>query len=346
MNKLRVGITMGDINGIGPELIIKTFSNELMYNHCIPIIYGSAKALSFHKNTLKNNQVHYQKIKDYDQIKDKQLNVVNCIDPDLRIEIGKETIDGGNAAINALKAALNDLKDNRFDILVTAPVNKKLISDYLNEHFSGQTEFITQYAGADESMMLLATDYLKVGLVTTHIPLEEVKSNLSTEGINKKLSLFNRALKEDYLINKPKIAVLSLNPHAGDNGLMGKEEIDIISPAIQKAYNNGIYAFGPYAADGFFGMGQFKAFDGVLAMYHDQGLVPFKTLAFEGVNFTTGLPIVRTSPDHGPAYALAGKNKADIDSFRNAIFMGIDIYRNRISYREDHKNPIIKKKKR
>lgn len=346
-NKIRVGITIGDFNGIGPEVILKTFEDNRLYEYCAPIVYGSTKVLNHYKKLFEMEKPQYSIAKYYNdelELRPKILNVVNCWDEDVEVQPGSESTDAGKYALKAIDDALHDMKEGMFDVLVTAPINKNLIPEK-EPKFTGHTEYITKYVEVEESLMLLTSERFKVGLVTNHLPLNEVAGNISKDRILHKLRLLNTTLTQDFGFNHPKIAVFGLNPHAGDNGLLGTEEKDIIAPAIEKARNEGIMAFGPYPADGFMGSGEFQKFDGVLAMYHDQGLVAFKTLNFgSGVNFTAGLPMVRTSPDHGTAYDIAGKNEASADSFRQALYLAIDIFRNRQDYAEIAANPLKRKK--
>lgn len=328
--KPKVGITIGDINGIGPEIIIKMLSDDRIYAFCQPIIYGSTKVLSFYKKKLGIDKFKYAHLKDWNKLPPKQSYVVNCIDEHAIVSIGEEKDEAGKYALDSLNTALQDWKDGNIDMLLTAPINKNLVAKHTTEDFKGHTEYISTFCGADDSLMLLTSDRLTVGLVTNHIPINLVAAKLKTSLITNKILMLNNSLKNDFGIQKPKIAVLGLNPHAGDNGLLGSEEKDIIAPAINDAMSRGVYAFGPYPSDGFFGTSDYTKFDGILAMYHDQGLIPFKAIAFEeGVNFTSGLPLVRTSPDHGTAYNIAGKNIASEASMRNALFTALDIYKNR-----------------
>lgn len=329
-DKIKIGISIGDINGIGLEIIIKTLMDNRMMNHFTPIVYGSPRIASYHRKVLGINDFSFNRIRDVKEASQKRPNMQVCWNEEVIIELGKSSNVAGEYALKSLQYALDDLKTGKIQALVTAPVNKNnMQSDAFK--FPGHTEYLQHEFGASNSLMFLISDNLRVGVVTGHIPLKEVASQITKENILKKLKLMNNSLKTDFGISKPRIAVLGLNPHAGDNGTLGMEEQEIIAPAIQHAKeNNNILAFGPYPADGFFGSGKFSSFDAVLAMYHDQGLIPFKALEFgSGVNFTAGLPIIRTSPDHGTGYDIAGKNQADIDSFRSAIFAAIDIYKTR-----------------
>lgn len=341
---VKVGITHGDINGIGYEVILKTVSDLRLAELCVLVIYGSTKVASYHRKALELPAVNYNLIKNAEDAEINKVNVINCIPDDVKIELGKSTKIAGEAALTALEKATADLSSGLIDVLVTAPINKDNIQQE-NFHFPGHTEYLEQKFAkeGEKSLMILTNKNLRVALVTGHIPLSKVSESISTEKIKETLLIFNESLKKDFNIDNPRIAVLSLNPHAGENGLLGTEENDIIIPAIQAADQAGVLCFGPYAADGFFGSGRFTSFDGILAMYHDQGLAPFKTLAMEdGVNFTAGLPIIRTSPAHGTAYDLAGKNEASETSFREAIYQAIDIFRSRREYVNARQNPLRK----
>jgi 4-hydroxythreonine-4-phosphate dehydrogenase len=308
----------------------------------VPIIYGSTKIISYYKKSLDLESVHHQQLKDGQQLSFKALNVINCLDENIIINAGQPSAQSGEAALTSLNAALNDLKDGNIDAIVTAPLDKSNIKP-ASGTFTGHTEYIANYFGINETVMLLVCDKIKVGLVTNHIPVKDVAGNLTSKKIITKLEIINQSLHKDFGKMKPKIAVLGLNPHAGDKGLLGTEEKEIIIPAIQKAQEQGILAYGPYPADGLIGSGEYSKFDAVLAMYHDQGLVAFKSLCFgSGVNFTAGLPVIRTSPDHGTAFDIAGKNIALPDSFREAIFTAHEIFRNRKNYADDISNPLTK----
>jgi len=339
--KLKIGISIGDVNGIGLEVIIKTLSDSKIYDYCTPIVYGHTKVASFHRRAINVNEFNFQVISDASQAHDKKPNMINCWEEDVKIELGSVTEAGGKYALLSLQKATDDLVSGAIDALVTAPINKDNIqSDEFK--FPGHTEYLQERGGAAESLMFLVSDTLRVGVVTGHIPLAKVSESVTAEKIVAKLKLMDASLKGDFWIRKPRIAVLGLNPHAGDNGLIGSEEINIITPAIEEARANDILAFGPYPADGFFGNGAYMQFDAVLAMYHDQGLIPFKQIAFEsGVNFTAGLNFVRTSPDHGTAYDIAGKNLASEMSFREAIFTAIHIVKHRKETLELNENPLV-----
>ncbi|MDD3511878.1 MAG: 4-hydroxythreonine-4-phosphate dehydrogenase PdxA [Fermentimonas sp.] len=341
---IKVGITHGDVNGVGYEILMKTFSDIRMLELIHPIIYGSSKSASYHRKLLNNNSVNFNIINSVEESREGRINLLNCIKDETRIDIGTATAEAGESAYIALDCATKDLKENNIDVLVTLPINKDTIqSDQFK--FPGHTEFLEErFAGEGEkALMIMATQTMRVALATTHIPLKDVSSALSKELIAEKIRTLNNTLKRDFSIDAPRIAVLGLNPHAGENGLLGKEEEEIIAPVVKEAQEEWILCAGPYAADGFFGSGRFKEFDAILAMYHDQGLIPFKTMAMDmGVNYTAGLPIIRTSPDHGTAYDIAGKNEASDESFRQSIYMAVDIYRNRVIYDEARKNPLKK----
>ncbi|MGY6561978.1 MAG: 4-hydroxythreonine-4-phosphate dehydrogenase PdxA [Luteibaculaceae bacterium] len=338
--KIKVGISIGDVNGIGPEVVLKALSDKRILEDITPVIYASSKVISYHKKAVKLNELQFERIKDANQAKKQRINVIDAWEEDVNIELGQSTPTGGKFAFASLEAVTKDLSQNKIDVLVTAPINKKNIQE-AGFKFPGHTEYLADLSGADNPLMILVSDNLRVGLVTGHLPLQKVAESISLQAILEKLTIFNESLKKDFALVKPRIAVLSLNPHAGDNGAIGDEEQKIILPAIQKAKEQGMLAFGPYPADGFFGSDLFKKFDGILAMYHDQGLAPFKALSFNnGVNYTAGLPIVRTSPDHGTAYDIAGKGEANENSFRQAIYLACDIYKNRKFHKEINENPL------
>ncbi|MFR3188764.1 MAG: 4-hydroxythreonine-4-phosphate dehydrogenase PdxA [Phocaeicola sp.] len=340
--KIRVGITHGDINGIGYEVILKAFSDPTMLELCTPVVYGSPKVAAYHRKAM-DIQTNFSIINAASEIQDGRLNIMNCIDDELKVELTKPTPEAGQAALAALERAMGDYQEGLFDVLVTAPINKHTIqSDTF--HFPGHTEYIEQRVGeGQKALMILLKNDFRVALVTGHLPVSEIAHELSKELIQEKMAIFHRSLKYDFGIDSPRIAVFSLNPHAGDNGLLGKEEQNIIIPAIKEMTAKGIQCFGPYPADGFMGSGNYTHFDGILAMYHDQGLAPFKALAMdEGVNFTAGLPIVRTSSAHGTAYDIAGKGIASEDSFRQAVYVAIDVFRNRCMEREISARPLRK----
>jgi 4-hydroxythreonine-4-phosphate dehydrogenase len=341
--KIRVGITHGDTNGVGYEVILKCFASNDILELCTPIVYGSSKILNYHKKALGITTTQINVARDVAHIREGALNLVEVINDEVKVELGQPGKQAGKAAFEALEAAVSDLKRGDIDVLVTAPINKDNIhSEEFN--FPGHTEYLEASTGdGEKALMILCNDTMRVALVTTHVPLAKVAQAINKENIIQKLHTFNESLMRDFGIQNPRIAVLALNPHSGDNGLLGNEEKDIIAPAIQEASDDHIMCFGPYAADGFFGNNQYRRFDGVLAMYHDQGLAPFKTIAMnEGVNVTAGLPIVRTSPDHGTGYDIAGKGVASEASMRHAIFTAIDIYRNRQRYDDMYRNPLKK----
>ena len=325
----KIGITHGDLNGVGYEVIIKALADYAIMDICTPVVYGLAKAASYHRKYMEMPDFSFQFIKNIEQTSQKRPNLLNIYDEEVKIELGTSSKVAGQLAERALVMAGKDLKNNLIDAIVTAPVNKNNIqSDKFKFH--GQTEFFEYYFGGDKkAMMMMVAENLRVGFVTNHEPISNVASVITQERILNKLEILNHSLRQDFAIDNPKIAVLALNPHAGDDGLLGTEEKEIIHPAIEMAFQNKINAFGPFPADGFFASGQYCQFDAVLAMYHDQGMIPFKILGTEGVNFTAGLPIVRTSPAHGTAYDIAGKNIANGQSMRNAIYLALDILKNR-----------------
>ena len=339
-DKIVVGISQGDINGISYEVIIKALMDNRIFDFCIPVVYGSAKVAAYHRKALNIANFSFNNVKSAEEANLKRANIINCLDDNVRVELGKSTDIAGESSLISLEDAVKDLKEGKIDVLVTAPINKDNVqSEKFN--FPGHTEYLTKESESKESLMLMVSENLKVGVVTTHIPLNKVAESITEELILNKLRIMNKTLIQDFRIRKPKIAVLGLNPHAGDNGLLGTEEVDIVIPAINKAKEEGILALGPYPADGFFGSDNFKKFDAVLAMYHDQGLTPFKALAFNsGVNYTAGLDFIRTSPGHGTAYEIAGLGKASEISFRNAIYLACDIFRNRTEYKEISDDPL------
>jgi 4-hydroxythreonine-4-phosphate dehydrogenase len=341
--KIRLGITHGDTNGVGYEVIMKCFSSNDILELCTPIVYGSSKIMNYHRKALglQTTQVNITRNAGY--VKDSTLNVVDVINEDVKIELGQPGKQAGKAAFMALEAAVSDLKKGVIDVLVTAPINKENI--YSEEFaFPGHTEYLEASLGdGEKALMILCSDKLRVALVTTHLPIAQVAGAITKEMIVEKLKAFDTSLQQDFNVQKPRIAVLGLNPHCGDNGVIGNEEKTIIEPAIQEANDNNVMCFGPYAADGFFGNAQYLRFDGVLAMYHDQGLAPFKVISMnDGVNVTAGLPYVRTSPDHGTGYDIAGQGIANEQSMRQAIYTAIDIFRNRKNWDEMYQNPLKK----
>ena len=339
-----IGITCGDLNGIGLELVVKCFSDVRLLELCTPVIFASNKAVNFYRKTVGDTHFNYQSTRDYGRLNQKQVNVFSCWEEDVAITPGQLTDIGGKYAVQSLQTAVAALKQKQIDGLVTAPVHKKNIQSP-EFSFTGHTPFLKDsFQVNDVTMMMCAGDF-RVGLVTEHVPLSEVARYITKENILSKLQIMHRSLQRDFGIDKPRIAVLGLNPHAGDDGLVGTEEEQIIRPAIKEAKNNNMLVVGPYSADAFFARRSHLKFDAVLAMYHDQGLIPFKALASgEGINYTAGLPVVRTSPDHGVAFDIAGKGKADPESFLTAIFDCIDILRRRAGYDDNRKNPLQKLK--
>ena len=340
--KIRVAITQGDTNGVGYEVIFKAFADPAILELCTPIIYGSPKIAAYHKKAL-NLETNFTIINKAEEARDGRLNLLSCFDDEVKVELGQPSKEAGDAALRALDRAMTDFRAGLYDVLVTAPINKATIQSP-GFQFPGHTEYIeTSVGNGQKALMILMNETLRVALVTTHLAIRDISRAITKESIVEKATIFHTTLKRDFRISNPRIAVLALNPHAGDDGLLGSEEKEIISPAIEELAGKGIQAFGPYPADGFFGNGTYYHFDGVLAMYHDQGLAPFKTIALEsGVNFTAGLPIIRTSPDHGTAFDIAGQGKADENSMRQAIYTAIDVFRNRQNYDEPLKNPLPK----
>ena len=340
--KIKVGITHGDINGVGYEVILKSFSDPTMLELCTPIVYGSPKVATYHRKAM-DIPTNFSIISVAEDAQDGRLNILSCTEDELKVELTKATPEGGKAALDALERALKDYQEGLIDVLVTAPINKHTIqSDTF--HFPGHTEYIEERVGENrKALMILLKDDFRVALVTGHIPVKDIAASITKELVMEKLTIFHRSLKQDFGIDSPRIAVFSLNPHAGDNGVIGTEESEVIVPAIREMVAKGIQCFGPYPADGFMGSGNFCHFDGILAMYHNQGLAPFKALAMdEGVNFTAGLPIVRTSPAHGTAYDIAGQGVASENSFRQAIYTALDVFRNRKIEKEIQARPLRK----
>lgn len=337
---LRIGITHGDVNSVSYEVILKSLQDARIFELFTPVVYGSSKVASYHRKALDMADINFNIIKAANQAMDDKVNLVNVVTQEIKVELGQSSDVAGKAAFMALEAAVADLAQGSIDALVTGPINKQNIqsSEFT---FPGHTEYLAQKFNARDVLMLMVSDSIRIGVITGHVPLRDVPSLITQELILHKLRIFHNSLTRDFGIRKPKIALLGLNPHAGDKGVIGVEEETTIIPAIRKAFDEGIMAFGPFPADGFFGTSQIKEFDGVLAMYHDQGLIPFKTLAFHnGVNFTAGLPVIRTSPAHGTAYEIAGKNIASEESFRAAIYLAIDIHRNRKIHEEITANPL------
>lgn len=340
-HKIKLAITHGDINGIGYEVILKTFSDLRMFEHCTPILYGSTKVASYHKKLLtqQHQELNFSAIHDASQAMEKKFNVINLVPDEIKIDIGKSTEVAGKLSRLALDKACEDLKNGSVDVLVTAPINKKNIqsSDF---DFPGHTEYLSNKFNG-KSLMMMVCDRIRIGIVTNHLALHEVPAAITKELLLEKISIMHDSLKRDFGIPMPKIAVLALDPHAGDNGVIGSQDLEVVKPAIDEAYEGGTLVYGPYPSDGFFGSSEFNKFDGVLALYHDQGLIPFKLMSFtEGVNFTAGLDVIRTSPAHGTAYDIAGKGKASEQSFRRAVFLACDILRHRREYDQLTENPL------
>lgn len=340
MTKPIVGISQGDPNGVGLEVIIKTLQHEMIHDYCIPVLYGNPKSFIFNKKMMGLEKPNYFLIRDISEARPNQINLIATNNNPFEIQFGKPSEGAGNEALSAIDRMLQDVKAGKLNAIVTAPVDKSTIKT--QEGFTGHTGYLTRQLGNHPSLMILANEDLKVGLVTEHIPVSKVSESITKENIIEKLKVANESLKKDFAIVKPRIAVLGLNPHNGDNGALGNEEKDIIKPAVAQAVQEGIFCFGPYSADGFFGMKTYTKFDLVLAMYHDQGLIPFKSIAFDdGINFTAGLPIIRTSPDHGTGYDIAGKNIASAESFSNALFTAIKTYHQQNESEELKKNPLL-----
>lgn len=344
-DRIKVGITLGDMNGIGPEVILRTLSDSRLFQNIIPIVYGSNRVMNFYKKELHLDEITFQGAKDADQAVYKKANLISITREELLVEPGKVSQQAGKLAFESLQRAVQDLASNKIDVLVTAPINKKNIQSD-DFHFPGHTEYLAKYSNVEDALMLMCSETLRVGVVTGHIPLKDVNTHITKQAVLKKIVAIDKTLRTDFSIEKPKIAVLGLNPHAGDDGLLGMEEKDEINPAIHEARDQGILAIGPFPADGFFASSNWKNFDAILAMYHDQGLIPFKSIAGEyGVNYTAGLPIVRTSPAHGTAYDMAGKGLANEQSFRQALYMACDIYHTRMQNRELVANALQPQKK-
>ncbi|MEO6187843.1 MAG: 4-hydroxythreonine-4-phosphate dehydrogenase PdxA [Ginsengibacter sp.] len=337
-----VGFTSGDLNGIGPELILKALSDNRLLDFCTPVVFASNKVMNFYRKGIPDLNFIFSSTRDFSKINPKQVNLFNCWEEEVAIQPGVLTEDGGKYAAISLLSAAQALKDQHLDILVTSPLHKKNIQspDFT---YTGHTPFLQSFFRLNDVLMLLTAANFRVGLVTEHVPIKDVAEFITRESIFSKLKILHASLKRDFDIERPKIAVLALNPHAGDDGLIGSEEEQIIKPAIKEAKQHNMLVNGPFSADAFFARGYQHKFDAVLAMYHDQGLIPFKSLqGAEGINYTAGLPVIRTSPDHGTAFDIAGKNMADPSSFVAAIFAGIDILSNQAQYDENRKNPINK----
>ena len=338
--KIRLGITHGDINGIGYEVILKTFSDSRMLDFCTPVLYGSSKVATYHKNQLSLHQdININTVRDAAEASEKKFNVVNLTDEEIKIDMGRSTDIAGELSRKALDLACKDLKGGKIDVLVTAPINKKNIQSPTFD-FPGHTEYLSHQFGSS-SLMMMVCESVRMGIVTNHLALKDVPTTLTHNLLSDKLMLMNESLKRDFGVPMPKIAVLALDPHAGDNGIIGDFDDRVLKPVIEEMQDKGVLAYGPYPSDGFFGSREFFKYDGVMALYHDQGLIPFKLMSFwEGVNFTAGLPYVRTSPVHGTAYDIAGKDKANEQSFRSAVYLACNIQRNRKEYDELTADPL------
>jgi 4-hydroxythreonine-4-phosphate dehydrogenase len=342
LQKPVIGFTSGDINGIGLELIIKSLTDSRVTDLCTPVIFASNKCVNFYRKVLPDISFSYQAIKEFSKLNPKQINVYNCWDEEVHITPGQLTEAGGKYALISLQSAVQALKAGHIKALITAPIHKSNIQS-ANFNYSGHTPYLKAMFEVNDVVMLMTAQNMRVALVTEHVPVSEIAQHITKENILSKLKILHASLQKDFGIDKPKIAVLGLNPHAGDEGLIGSEEEKIIKPAVKEARLQNTLVFGAYSADAFFARGYHEKFDAVLAMYHDQGLIPFKSLSIgEGVNYTAGLPVIRTSPDHGTAFDIAGKGKADPGSFLEAIFVAVDIMRTRTNYEEMHKNPLRK----
>lgn len=337
---IKVGITHGDINGIGYEVIMKTLLDPRILEICTPIIYGSSRVLAYYRKALNISNFNLNSIRSGDEAHPKKAYLINCLDDNVKVEIGQSTQAGGEAAMISLKKATDELKNGKINVLLTAPINKNNVQSK-DFNFPGHTEFLANKFESTNYLMLMVSDKIRIGVVSGHVALSKVCEQITKENILSKIRIIHSSLLKDFGIRKPKIAVLGLNPHCGDNGLLGSEEKDIIIPAIKQAVDEKIVVTGPYSADGFFGSSNYGKFDAVLAMYHDQGLAPFKAIAFEsGVNFTAGLSVIRTSPAHGVGYDIAGKGEANENSFRQALYLACDVFNNRKIYQELSKNPL------
>jgi 4-hydroxythreonine-4-phosphate dehydrogenase len=337
-----IGITCGDLNGIGTELIIKTFSDHRILEHCTPVVFASNKVINFYRKSVTENNFNYQIIKDFTKVNHKQVNLFQCWEEDVQITPGQLTEAGGQYAVKSLQAAVQALQEGHIHGVVTAPIHKKNVQSE-SFQYTGHTPYLKDAAGVPDVLMLLYAEGIRVALVTEHLPVKEVTTSVTKQAIISKIRILHQSLRRDFGIDKPKIAILGLNPHAGDEGLIGNEEETVIRPAIKDMKQQNQLVYGPYSADAFFARRNYLQFDAVLAMYHDQGLIPFKTIAMgEGVNFTAGLPFVRTSPDHGTAFDIAGKNTADPSSFITSVFECVDIINRRNEYEERNRNPLRK----
>mgnify|MGYP000870749871 CR=1 FL=1 len=340
-SKIKVGITHGDLNGISYEVIIKLLADNRVTELYTPVIYGVSKIISYYRKLLNTSDFNLNIIRNAEHATAKKINLINLSDKEIRIEMGESTAIAGEMALQALDAAIKDIENKSIDVIVTAPLNKENVQMASKTHFTGHTGYLAQKANVNSYLMLMVAGNLKIGLVTEHLPLEDVTNAITPDVLRDKINILNESLQKDFNIRKPKVAVLSLNPHAGDGGLIGKHEQDVEIPVIESLQKKGLLVYGPYPADGFFASNAYKNFDAVLAMYHDQGMIPFKTLSRdEGVNYTAGLPYVRTSPAHGTAYDIAGKNMANPDSMRAATYLACDIYNNRKLWEEINQNPL------
>jgi 4-hydroxythreonine-4-phosphate dehydrogenase len=345
-NRIAVGITHGDINSISYEVIIKTCLDQRITELFTPIVYGTSKAASYHRKMLNIPDFSFNLIRSADQASTKKVNLINLTDKEIKIDLGESTVVAGEMALLAIDSAVEDLRNGLIDVLVTAPVNKHNVQEAAQKPFTGHTGYLAEKFGITSYLMLMVGENLRIGVVTEHIPIDQVAKTITTALISDKILILEESLRKDFNIRKPRIAILGLNPHAGDGGLIGNQEQEIITPAIQAAQQKGFLVYGPYPADGFFASSGYKQFDAVLAMYHDQGLIPFKTLNFEdGVNYTAGLPYVRTSPAHGTAFDIAGKDQASADSMRAATYLACEIFKNRSLWVELNKNPLAFSKK-
>ena len=341
-NKIVVGITHGDVNGIGYETIIKLLSDARILELCIPVVYGSPKVLAYYKKVLNAEDVAFNNIQNISEARPNKANILNCVSEEVKVDIGQITNDAGKASLDALNAAAEDMKSGGIDVMVTAPINKESINN-AGFQFPGHTEYLSSTFGGDEPLMLMVAGNLKVAVATGHIALEDVAQSVTKDLLKRKIAILEKSLIRDFGIRKPRIAVLGLNPHSGDNGLIGSEEKEVIEPLVQELRDSGSLVFGPFPADGFFGSKKEQKYDAILAMYHDQGLIPFKVLSMEsGVNFTAGLEVIRTSPAHGTAFDLVGKGEADESSLREAVYVAIDTFKKRLEYEEVNKSPLKK----
>ncbi len=338
-----IGITCGDLNGIGMEVIMKTFDNPEILDICTPVVFASSKVASYHRKAVNMEQFNFHIIKDFGQMTENRPNLMNSWEDEVNIELGKESDTVGAYALKSIEHACKAYLDKKIDAIVTAPIHKNTIQSEAFK-FTGHTDYLQNRFGGD-AMMLMVSDEMRMALATVHIPINKVAENVSTEGITRKIVALSKTLNRDFHISKGKIAVLALNPHAGDGGVIGNEDDKIVGPAINEAHAKGALAFGPFPADSFFGSGKYRQFDAILAMYHDQGLIPFKSLSFgQGVNYTAGLDVIRTSPDHGTGFDIAGQGVANESSFRQAVFLACDLVKTREVSQEIHKNPLPLKK--